>query len=222
MNKLFKKTKKINNGNLNELIWGSGWEATFSTFDIPTSKCYAMLSSVADFWNNLNMVFFFSLSLIFPTCGFNIRRLHGNISSSQIIVSLHWSTHRCDSLQVHAAVPVLETAHTFSFALFLATCTSVFRLTLFLSVSSLPQAFLSLLKTHIYTQDLSCARLPFPAEWCSFAFMRYQSWACGSMTDCLVERTEEPFCVPPPRWIPFKIFIHKLLEPFTPHQTLDP
>lgn len=56
----------------------------------------------------------------------------------------------------------------------------------------------------------------------SLAFMRSQCWASGSMTDRLVERTEGPFYVPPPPSIPFEIFIQKLLEPFTPHQTLDP
>lgn len=70
----------------------------------------------------------------------------------------------------------------------------------------------------------TCPVLPIPSPGLgrSLAFMRSQCWASGSMTNCLVDRTDGPFYVPPPPWIPLEIFIQKLLEPFTPHQTLDP
>lgn len=43
------------------------------------------------------------------------------------------------------------------------------------------------------------------------------------MTDCLVERTEKPFCVPlPPPDPPFKIFIHKLPGAFYSTSNIRP
>lgn len=166
--------------------------------------------------------------------GSHIRRLHGNAFSSHLILARPWLTLGCDSPQVHAAALLLETTHTPLFSVSHS----------FLSVSfRLPRASFSLLKTHTYiykyiynfyiythsiyiylhTQERSCTPLPFPSNVMQLCFLWDTKVAtCGRMTDCLVERTEEPFCVPSPRRIPFKIFIHKLLEPFTPHQTLDP
>lgn len=124
---------------------------------------------------------------------------------------------------------VLETTHTFFFISPLPHRASVFHpVALFLSVSSISLGSLSLPaeNTHLYIFThtgafLYCTRL-FAATWCNVAFMRYRRFyfpffsnfffaTCCRMTDCLVERTEKPFCVPLPLPDPpFKIFIHKL------------
>lgn len=86
----------------------------------------------------------------------NLRRILSSLHFVHVFTAkhlLHRSTHIWQHAQVHTArVLILETlAHTFSFALFLTACASVFHLTLCLSALSLKPPSLSLENTHIYT-----------------------------------------------------------------------
>lgn len=62
-----------------------------------------------------------------------------------------------------------------------------------------------------------------PEVLCFFSFFFFFATRCRRMTDCLVERTEKPFCVPlPPPDPPFKIFIHKLPGAFYSTSNIRP
>lgn len=139
--------------------------------------------------------------------------MHYQLNSS--IISFYF----CTSENTSGADPH---SHVTAWRLIWQLLPTPFPLVFFLQTCASISALLSAASSLLHTEPVLYSTPTSPGLGRSLAFMRSQCWASGGMTDCLVERTEGPFYVPPPPWIPFEIFIQKLLEPFSPHQTLDP